>query len=475
MVNKQTHGPGFMEREFAQLRLGDRRLDVRFQKVMQQFLERPGKSINGASSNWAESKAAYRLFSNDDLTEEKILSAHGDQILERARCGSGDLIAVQDTTALSYTMHFHAEGLGSIAMGACSRSSKGLFVHTGYLLEESGVSLGCAEQIIWSRAQLQVGDELWFTEHNRWRMALKASSEIGKACGRRVIHVADREADTWDYLSDIANFQDDFVVRAVKRGKSKNNEVPHICRAMQEAKDLGEITLKLEICKYDEGNRRLRSRKKEQVRLRVLARELDLSGTKYFKENSRNKGLKVNAVRLLEIDPPSDREPIDWILKTSLLVDTLSDCLRVVEIYKLRWQIENFHRVLKAGMKIEESRLEHADRLKKLVVCLSIVAWRIHQLTLLGRECPDLPCTIALRESEWKALYCKIKKSAAFPKQPPGLNQAMRWIAQLGGFLGRKGDGNPGSTTIWRGWERVMDMAEVFEIITNEQQGATYG
>jgi hypothetical protein len=463
---------GFMEQELATLRLGDTRLDNRFRKVMQRFLEHPGESINGSSSNWAESKAAYRLYSNDALTEKKILSAHRDQIRARAQTGVGDLISIQDTTSLSYTMHFHTEGLGSIAMGACSKSSKGLFVHNTYLLEQSGIPLGCAEQIIWSRAQLQIGDELWFTEQNKWRMGLTAASEIGKTCGRRVIHVADREADIWDYLSDITTYGDHFVVRAVKRQGGKTG-VSYICRSMQQAKSLGEITLKLEICKYDETNRRLRSRKKEEVRLQVLSRELDLSETKYLEDKGRNQSLKVNVVRLLEVDPPSDREPIDWILKTSLPIETVGECLHVVEIYKLRWQVENFHRVLKAGMKIEQSRLEHADRLKKLIVSLSIVAWRIHQLTLLGRECPELPCTAVLRDCEWKALYCKIKKSAAFPKQPPSLNQAMRWIAQLGGFLARKGDGEPGSTTIWRGWERVMDMAEVFEIVTNELP--TYG
>src|SRR5262249_24909414 len=97
---------GFMAQEFATLRLGDRRYDVRFQTVMQQFLDHPGKSISGGSSSWAESKAAYRLYSNDDVSEAKILSAHGDQILERAKAGTGELIAVQDTTTLSYTMHF---------------------------------------------------------------------------------------------------------------------------------------------------------------------------------------------------------------------------------------------------------------------------------------------------------------------------------------------------------------------------------
>ncbi len=135
--------------------------------------------------------------------------------------------------------------------------------------------------------------------------------------------------------------------------------------------------------------------------------------------------------------------------------------------YKLRWHIESFHKVLKSGCNIELCRLQTADRLERYVTVLSIVAWRLYWMTHVNRVSPEKSCAEVLAEHEWKALCCKVKKTKLPPTEPPTIREAIRWIAGLGGFLGRKGDGEPGITTFWRGWQRLIDLSDSWLIFNS--------
>ena len=92
---------------------------------------------------------------------------------------------------------------------------------------------------------------------------------------------------------------------------------------------------------------------------------------------------------------------------------------------------------------------------------MSVIAWRIFFITLIARSDPNLPCTYLLAEEEWKVLYTKMNHTKLYPNiMPPTVREAVRWIAKLGGFLARKGDGEPGPITLWRGWKRLVDLTE---------------
>ena len=135
--------------------------------------------------------------------------------------------------------------------------------------------------------------------------------------------------------------------------------------------------------------------------------------------------------------------------------------------YKCRWNIENYHKVLKSGCRIESTRLGTADRLKRFLALMGVVAWRLYWLTHVNRQNPEDTCETVLEEHEWKALYAKINRTAVSPAKPPTVREAVRWIAKLGGFLGRKGDGEPGITVIWRGWQRLQDIADAWLVFTD--------
>ena len=135
-----------------------------------------------------------------------------------------------------------------------------------------------------------------------------------------------------------------------------------------------------------------------------------------------------------------------------------------MEWYTLRWQIEVYHRTLKSGCRIEDRQLGTASTLEACLAIDMVVAWRIFHLAKLGRETPDAPCTVYFEEAQWKALVCFIKKSPIEPKEAPTLRQAMHMVASLGGFQGRKSDGNPGTETLWKGLQRLDDITATTEI-----------
>jgi len=168
--------------------------------------------------------------------------------------------------------------------------------------------------------------------------------------------------------------------------------------------------------------------------------------------------VEVTVVMLKELNPPVGAEPIEWILLTSLPVNTLEEALTIIQWYVCRWQIEIYHRILKSGCKVEELQLERAYQIKTAVALYMIVAWRVFYYLMLGREYPDFPCDLVFEDEEWKSVYVIVKGKQP-PEQVPPLGEIIIMIAKLGGYLGRKHDGPPGPKTLWRGFQRMADFS----------------
>jgi Transposase Tn5 dimerisation domain len=142
----------------------------------------------------------------------------------------------------------------------------------------------------------------------------------------------------------------------------------------------------------------------------------------------------------------------------------LKKALQILALYTVRWQIEVFHRILKSGCQVEDYPPEDIQRLRPRLAVQMILAWRIHYVTLVGRECPELPAEVVFEEWEWKPLvvvFCG--KSALL--QPPRLAQMIAWIAKLGGYIGRKGDGPAGPQTIWKGMAKMLAYGELWRAL----------
>jgi hypothetical protein len=170
------------------------------------------------------------------------------------------------------------------------------------------------------------------------------------------------------------------------------------------------------------------------------------------------KGLSVWAILTQEEDAPEGVEPLEWMLLSTLEVGSFEQAVEKIAWYTQRWGIEVYHRVLKSGCKIEERQLGAADRIEACLAVDMIVGWRIFHLAKLGRETPDVPCTVYFEEAQWKALLAYVTRNPIPPPQPPSLREALRMTAGLGGFLGRKCDKEPGTKSLWIGLQRLDDL-----------------
>jgi hypothetical protein len=451
-------------KEFSRLSFGDLRLKRRFIGMIQRFSMNPSLPIRSACESWSESMGAYRLFDNDQVEYEEILSAHRAQVIERIRPNKL-VLCVQDTTGFSFGSHLATEGLGSISQGKFGNRGKGIFAHSSLAINSDGTPLGVIDQIIWSRAELTLEDELFFSERNRWTRLLHRTKEIATACPEvRLVNVCDREADFNNFVHTARSLSLDFLFR------SKTNRIDKQSRSIVEAlrnQSLGEFVLNLPRRSARAGTKNGKAKEavpERTVKVRVSAGSFQLKGLEV------SEILNVNAVLVEEQGGAKD--PLCWLLLTSLEVATYERALEVIDLYKKRWEIETFHKIMKSGYQIERCLLNSVDKLKKFIATMSVVAWRLHHLAQAARQSPHLPALTLLRPVELQALYVKINKkkitSQALAKIT--LAETVTWIAQMGGYLARKKDPPPGPLVLWRGWAALMDFAMGFEAALSMMQ-----
>jgi hypothetical protein len=337
----------------------------------------------------------------------------------------------------------------------------GFFAHSTLAVSEQGVPLGLLGQQVWSRPP----------NHNRVKNAHQTQPITEKesfkwlaslhhlpALAKRIVTVGDREADISELFQDSRNRDIDFVVRAVRNRRLE--DAPLLRNQLGEISPAAQYTLTVQ---------RQRNQAERQATVELRYTTVTLLPPKNRSERTEViplEPLTVQVVEVREIDPPAEvSDPVHWILLTSLPVNQLDDAYRIVRFYTFRWLVERFHYVLKSGgCHFEDSQLRTVEALHRLLGVCSRVAWRLLWLTYQARQTPDAPCTVALSAPEWQALTAFTSNSQTPASSPPSLNQAVRAIAKLGGFIGRKSDGNPGVKTLWRGWQRLQDIVATWTL-----------
>jgi hypothetical protein len=429
--------------------LGDRRRTRRLTQLLSDLAARPASSLPAACASPAATKAAYRFFADGAIAPTAIQAAHVAATAQRLQ-GVPTILALQDTTALDFTHHPAVVGVGPLAHPAHT----GLWLHSVLAATPEGTPLGLLHQHHWARDPATVGKRhtrrqrpTAEKESQRWLDA-QAATDAVLPPATQVITVADREADIYDLFAWPRPTNHELLIRA-----THNRRVAAEARYLWEAVRAAPVG---EVVPVAVGRRPDRAPREALLTLRWTPVTLLPP-----RNRPRREGLvPVPLVALLaeEPVPPPGERPICWLLLTTLPIPTGEAALACVRTYARRWLVERYHYVLKSGCKIEERQLRTADRLARAVAVYAIVAWRLLWLTYLARTDPDLPCTVALTTLEWPVLYAATQHAAPLPAHPPPLGQAVRWIAQLGGFLGRRGDGDPGPTVLWRGLRRLEDM-----------------
>ena len=455
--------------EFAQVDLKDERLNRRCQKVADALGQQPTAPINQACEDWADSKAAYRFVNNPKVTPGEILRPHSQHTVERMK-GYQVVLAVQDTTFFNFTHHPETQGLGEI--GAKKQNQRGFGLHSTLAVTPAGQPLGVLTQDYLERplgepahtpseARMQPIEE---KESYRWLQAFEKTIELAPE-GVQVVTVCDREADLYEMFVLAHERQASLLVRADDDRCLQDQEVKHLWAKVERQPIQGELSVQIT------GNDQ---RKERQATVSIRYCTVKLRPP-WRPEQKKLPVVTLQAILVREETPPDNlaelgyHAPIEWVLLTNTPVTNFEAAVQVVEWYCCRWQIEILHKIIKSGCRVESSLLQTAKRLQNYITLMCVVAWRLHWLTYINRTAPDLPCTHFLTTVEWQALYLRIHKTTQFPKILPTIRQAVRWIAQLGGFLGRKSDGEPGITAIWRGWQRLQDLAATWYVVVNEQ------
>jgi len=438
--------------EMKTLKLADERLTRRAKHMLASMSEQPAKSIPEASENWAATKGAYRFLENERVDESQIRAAHY-QATQRRASGQQRILAIQDTTDLDYTGKQVAEKLGRLS----NQYTRGLRMHSVLAASVDGVPLGLIDQFTWSRDQDAQGKakdrrkkDTQDKESQRWLDAVQAAEKFVPP-ETELVHMADREGDIYDLLVVERQARSQLLIR-MSYNRRVEHETRYLWDAIRQAPLAGEIRVEV----TSQANREARL-----ARLSVRFQTLTVRPP----HKQAGSGVQMQFILAEEHDAPLGADPIVWLLATTLPVDSLAEALVCIEYYRLRWLIERYHYVLKSGCRIEDLYLQTPERLRRALALYTIVAWRVLWLTYEARQSPDQPCTVILQTHEWQALYCTIHKTPVPPATPPTLSQAVVWIARLGGFLARKGDGFPGPKTIWQGLRRLDDIADTWLLL----------
>jgi len=457
--------------EFDGVDLGDKRLNKRLVKITGQFISSTQSPINQACGDWSETKAAYRFFQNDHVDYKEIVGHHA-QITKRRFDNEDVILAIQDTTYYNYTDHPKTKGLGVLSKftGKYKKDiiTSGLYMHTTLAVNVDGLALGLLDQKITAREVLPTEKvEIKKRSHNlalpieekesiRWLDSMRVCASLFRDQDKKVVTVADREADIYDLFLLAEEIGSHYLIRASHNRKVNKSAVHSdisgemLWDFMSRQKIEGEI--QVNVPAKDDQPKRVAS-------CQVKIGKIKLLPPRSFKgAKSKKTELTLYSVQVVESNPPKGVGKIDWILHSNIPIHSYKDAIEKVKWYCLRWRIEIYFKVIKSGFNVEDCRLETADRLIRYLAVISIVAWRVFWLTLVSRTVSDGLTLDFLSEEEWQVLFVRYNPTSKIPKRPPSLRKVIMWIAQLGGFLARKGDGSPGITHIWRGLTKLADM-----------------
>jgi len=456
-------GQSWVETETAGCDLGDDRLNRRFGTMLEALGERPGKSLPTAFQDWSNTKAAYRFFSNDTVSEDEILEGHFAASAVRIRATDGPILILQDTTEFSFKRSAPERvGFTKISTGRKLKEGRhqkhavcGLLMHASLAITPQGLPLGLTAAKFWSRAKFKGTAALKRRinptrvpidqkESMRWLDNLRLSTELTGA-PERCVHVGDRESDIYELYCLAEELGTGFLVRScVDRLAEDGNTT--ISRVMATVQSSGT---------HEVGFRDAQGKGHRAV---LSIRHATMTVRPPIGKQRKYRHQELQIIHAEELDPPEGRAPVFWKLITNLAVASHAEAVHKLEWYALRWKIETFFRTLKTGCRIEELRLATADRLANCIALCSVVAWRVSWLTMLSREAPGADPAAVFTDAERYLL----EKTAPDTKRkaPRDLDFYLRAVARLGGYLDRISDPPPGTTVIWRGFSRLADLVE---------------
>ncbi len=448
-------------KEFGGVVLGDERRNRRLSKIACGVAQNVGGPISMCCGTMA-AQLVSRFFDRKEVTLDSVLESHIEQTVKRC-AGVERVLAVQDTCYLDFTSHIALEGLGHITS---SPDSKGLLMHSILAVDIDRLPLGILGINIWARKTDEYGKkatrkqrEVKDKESNKWLIGLR-QAESALPEDKPLLVIGDRESDFFALFAAKRRPNTDLLVRAAQNRVVVDPEYRLLYEALEGAGVLGEYELDVP---------RQGKRKARKAKMQVKAFSVTIKPPANRTPDIPDEPVEVYCVCAREIDVPEGVTPLNWILLTTLPVKTMEDALYIIRAYSVRWVIEEFHKVLKSGCKVENLQFETLERMIPAIGVLSVVAWRVLYISKWARTSPDAAATEIATGLECKVLRAWMKKKRKRGRKIETVRDFVRAVAMLGGFMGRKSDGEPGTKTLWQGLRRLEDLVTGYSLSQDAQ------
>lgn len=442
--------------------LEDRRLNKRLALLLGQLGEHPQLSIPAACGGWKETMGAYRFFDNDKTSFKKILAPHRDATVERMKSSPVVLLA-QDSTEYDENICLGSKGLGTLK----DMTKRARRLHPTVAFTPSRICLGVVKAAYWARDNASPRQErrrkgVDEKESRHWLESYQDSCALqAQMPDSLLVNLADREGDIYEWFAEYQEYapavRAEWIVRATQNRclqGAPEDAGKCLWAALEQAPALG----------YTEVN--VKPRPNRAARLaHITLRAATVALKPPARTGYRLPALEINAVLAREETPPVGKEPLEWLLLTSLPVASFEQASTVVAWYTVRWCIEVYFHVLKSGCQVKRLHLETEERLLPCLALYMVIAWRVLFSLMLARAAPDMDCEIVFDPQEWRAAYIVVKRCPP-PVAPPRLGEVILLVASLGGYFARKHDGPPGAKAMWTGLQRLRD----FVIALDAQQ-----
>jgi hypothetical protein len=422
-VDSGLESERWAEQEFGCSQLGDERLSARLVKIAGSKGKRPGTSYARASQGDRHALKGYYRFINNDrrqMSSAAILGGHREQTIRRMK-NEKTVLVIQDTMDLNFSTRLHCEDLGPIGKNQTGAESLGLKMHSALALNTVGLPLGVLRVQTYApeakQGKADAGRPIEEKESYRWLEIYRdANAVAGKIAQTHVVCIGDRESDIFE-LFDQRRRQGgrvDLLVRA-KHNRCLEDTEKKLFEQLADGEADGLVSIAVPRQREKKGKPSKPGRKSLPARtaqVEVRFREIEIRAPQ-TPQLRHKKPIRLFATYLLEKNPPPDATQIKWMLLTTIEIRSLKQAMKCVRWYCLRWRIEEWHRVLKSGCRVLEHQNHTAESLIRAIAIDAVIGWRIMLLTLLGREVPEMPCSLLF--DPWE---CEVLKLLAQKKIP---------------------------------------------------------
>lgn len=440
--------------EFDQTLINDKRLRARAVKIYKALQDSCTSCIRRLLSNKKEARQAYDFFSNPKVKDNELIAPHYAQTLQRIKEHEDDyLILIQDATYINYSSHKAKLDVGRI--GKVGKTEQyGIIQHTNLCVTSNNQPLGIVDLAFYDNEKFSE-----VAHRSKRPISEKRSSywlQINQAArlrlgplNKKLIRVSDRESDFFEYMHDLIKHDELFVIRCKHNrytGEKHRKREGEIEELLAVSPVVGKLTFAIQ---------NSQSKKVEEITLDIKKLDcITIPASDNMTGKNEYNPIKLNVVKACNQEK-------SWTLLTNLTIDTLEDIKKVIDIYKMRWHIEDYHKVLKTGYQIEDIGLHSSyQAIINFLTMIAVSACRLYWLIFVGRNETELRASRCFAEHEWRAIYAYFKMPQ--PEQEPAVQEVVLLIARLGGYKPSKHSLPPGTKTMWIAFQHFYHIAQMF-------------